>query len=266
MASGPALLAYAAYDNLFFVLVVGFVGGLAMVWDGFSTWRKSRLVEDTPRERVRSVAAGRTELQGTVLPIDDTRSAPFSDDEYLLARWEVEAYRSDDDGKSWVTVEEELDWVPFELHDGTDAIRIDPAPDGTIEIEEGLRTQIEVGRLDAEPAPVREYLRERSDVALPDRSGVTGSLFSEKRRYTQSIVPPGETCYVLGAAQPEPVADGGEELVLGEDEASETFILSTKRESELVSTFRWRSPAELVGGLCLSAVCLFLLLTLYTGL
>jgi len=241
-------------------LLAGFGFGLYLVYDGFTTWQDKRLVEDTPTERVRSAAAGRTEVQGTCTPVEGPTRAPFTGEDCLVATWEIEEYHSDDDGGHWETIDEGVVGVPFYLDDGTGRIRVEPDPAGTYEIEDEFSTRLEVDGGDVEPEAVRTFLRAETAVDVPDRGGVVGSLFGERRRYTEYAVPPGEHCYVLGGARPERV-DGAdrERLVLGREEASDEFIFSTMHEEALVSHYERWAPLEMVGGICLSAVCLYLL-------
>lgn len=242
-------------------VVAGFGFGLYLVYDGFTTWQDKRLIEDTPTETVRSAAAGRTEVQGTCTPVDEPAEAPFTGEDCVLATWEIEAYRSDDDGGHWETIDEGVVSVPFHLDDGTGRMRVEPDAEGTYEIEGEFRTRYEVDGGESEPRPVRQFLATRSSADVPDRDGVLGSLFSERRRYTEWIVPPGETCYVLGGSSPERVGgDDREQLVLRRDEASGEFICSTMREERLIEHYERWAPLKMAGGLGLSAVCLYILI------
>lgn len=259
--SDAAAVPLDSHGDALEALVVGFGFGLYLIYDGFTTWQDKRLVEDTPRETVRAAAAGRTELQGTCSPVGEPATAPFTGSDCLLATWEIEEYRSDDDGGHWHTVDEGVVSVPFELDDGTGRMRVEPDPDGTYEIEDAFRTRYEVDGGDPEPEPVRRFLRTHTSVDVPDRDGVLGSLFGERRRYTQYAVPPGETCYVLGGARPEPVdGQARQRLVLRAEEVGGTFLLSSMRENRLVSHYERWAPLKLAGGLGLSAVCLYVLL------
>jgi len=88
-----------------------FLVGLVLVYDGFSTWQRMRLMQDTPTEKVRSAAVGRTELNGTGKPIDAPLRRPFDDGTCLVATWEIEEWEEDHDDDSpgrdghWSTVD-----------------------------------------------------------------------------------------------------------------------------------------------------------------
>lgn len=243
-------------------LAVGFVIGLVLIYDGFGKWQQLRLMQDTPTERIRSVAAGRTELNGTARALEGTLPRPFTDGECLVATYEIEEWRSDDDGGHWDTIDEGVLVREFALDDGTGTIRVAPTEDATYEISDRYTTEVTVGGSESEPPEIRAFLRTHTSVDAGDSTGLTGMLFDSKRRYTEAVVPPGTDLYVLGGATP--TRDGGgsnaDRLVLGRDEASDEFIISDRSEDALVSSYRWRAPAEIVGGLALSSVTLFLLL------
>lgn len=245
------------------MLAVGVLMGLWLIYDGFRTWQQLRLMQDTPTEPIRSVAVGRTELNGTAGVLEGTVDRPFTDGECLVATYEIEEYESDDDGGHWDTIDEGVIARDFALDDGTGTIRVAPTEDATYEISEQYRTELTVGGSEREPPAVREFLRTHSSAAAGDATGLTGMLFDSKRRYTEAVIPPKTALYVLGGATPmAEVADSNpDRLVLSRDEASDEFILSDKSEDALVSSYRWRAPAEIVGGLALSSVTLFLLLS-----
>lgn len=246
-------------------VVLGFLFGLWLIYDGFRKWQQLRLMEDTPTERVRSAAVGRTELTGTAVETEGTVDRPFTDGECLLATYEIEEWRSDDDGGHWNTIDEGVHARRFAIDDGTGQMCVDPDEEGTYEISDRHTTQITVGGSEREPPEIAAFLRQHSSVDAGSSEGVTGLLFDQKRRYTQQVIPPETDLYALGGASPRRRAgesgSNAERLVLSEDEATGEFIVSDLSEDTLVSNYRWRAPVQIVGGLALSSVTLFLILT-----
>ncbi len=261
-------------------LVAGFFVGLYLVYDGFGKWKTKRLMEDTPTEKVRSMAAGRTELEGTAHNDGQTVEAPFSDEECLHIDWEVEEYRKDpdDDDYDWETVAQGSQSVPFSLDDGTGRVLVRAAGgDATFEISDSNTRRITVGGGQRPPGEVAEFIErhdgqhERAsftenpvdalgDFVASDRIGHS----NRKRRYTQEVLPDGSDVYLLGSAVPRE-ADGemaGQEdlLELTRDEDLDKFLISDRSEEELESYYEKWGPLEVVGGLALSAICLALLL------
>lgn len=246
------------------ILVIFFVVGLGLVYDGFQKWKRMRLIQDTPTEKVRSAAVGRTELDGNCVPCEGTISAPFTDEECLVARYEVEEWEEDDNddsGGDWKTIESGTRYRPFELDDGTGSMRVEPEDDATFKFGNEHRTRIRVGRRQREPDEVVAFLREHTDQSVPMSGTISGTLFGDKRRYTQEIIPPGEDLYLLGGAHPHEGGSGSnaDRLVFGRDEGSDEFIISTLGQDAIISKYKFRAPAQIVGGLAISAFMLFLL-------
>lgn len=88
-----------------------------------------------------------------------------------------------------------------------------------------------------------------------------------RRRYSQAILPINEEVYVFGGATQRPGATGGnaDRLVIETDESTGRFIVSDKDEHGLVRYYNRRSPLYILGGLALSALMLYLLLTMFGG-
>jgi hypothetical protein len=251
------------------VALIFFGIGLVIVYSGFTTWQQMRLIQDTPTEKIRSAAVGRTELKGTGKPIGDPVRRPFGDGVCLLATYEIEEWEEDhhdDDhagGGHWSTVESGTLVVPFELDDGTGRIRVEPDDDVALEIKDEHVHRVRVGAREEEPQHIVEFLRTHTDQDVPTSDGIMGFLFGEQRRYTERYIPVEADLYLLGATEPMGDAHGSNEerLVFRRDSASDEFIISEKSENELVSGYKWSGPAKIVAGIAISAVSLYFALT-----
>ncbi|MBX0288190.1 GIDE domain-containing protein [Haloarcula salinisoli] len=246
-------------STLFFLAMFG--GGLYFVYSGFRTWQRMRLIQDTPTEKIRSAAAGRTEVEGAGRPVGTPVGRPFGDGDCLVATYTVERYDSDDDGGDWETIDSGTRYGPIQLDDGTGTLVVEPDDETRFEFDDAHVREIEVGGREQEPPEIADFLRANGDVSVPDRDGVTGFLFSERRRYTERWIPVGQQLYVLGGAQPgEPSETNSSGLVLRRDEASGEFIVSAESEDELVTEAKWKAPVKMAGGLAASVAGLYLLL------
>jgi len=242
--------------------------GLFLVYDGFRTWQRMRLMQDTPTEKIRSAAVGRTELSGVGRSLGDPLRRPFDDGSCLAATWEIEEWEVDHDEKGrrtgghWSTVDSGTVSGPFQLDDGTGTLRVEPDDDTRFRFRDGHETKIRVRGSDREPDEVVDFLRNHTDVDVPPRGGISGFLFSEDRRYTQRYIPPDTDLYLLGATEPtDPDEHNSSGLVFRRDTGSGEFVVSALSESELVSGSRWIAPAKILAGLALSAAMLFFLLS-----
>ncbi|MFB6192321.1 MAG: GIDE domain-containing protein [Haloarculaceae archaeon] len=224
--------------------------GLAAIYGGFDEWRKKRLIQDTPTEQVRSIAAGRTELNGTAKPTDGTVGQPFTDGECLYADWRIEEHHPDDDGSDWHTIDSGEVATPFALDDGTGSVRVAASTDADWEISDEHRTRIDVGSRESPPDEVRSFLETHSETDVGDE----GIVFGDRRRYTQEVLPPDEEVYVFGRAAEREGASGDNEarLVMERDGGSDRFIISDMTESELTGSLTKRAPLFILLGLAMS--------------
>jgi hypothetical protein len=224
--------------------------GLVAIYGGFDTWRKMRLVQDTPTEQVRSIAAGRTELNGIAKPTDGTVEQPFLDGECLYADWRIEEHKHDDDGSDWHTIDSGEVATPFALDDGTGAVRVAASTDADWEISDEHRTRIDVGERESPPDEIRSFLETHSETDVGDE----GIVFGDRRRYVQEVLPPDEEVYVFGRAAEREGASGDNEgrLVMERDGGSDRFIISDMTESELTESLSTRAPLFILLGLAMS--------------
>lgn len=158
------------------VLVLVFLGGLYLVYIGFKKYRVGRLIKNTATERVRSVAMGRTELNGHVRSAGETFEAPFTDDECVFRGWEIEEEReyqtTNEDGETeterkWVTIDSGTDAAPFYLEDDTGEIFVmaDEGADVTISSENRYGDTLSTGR--SFPSAVRTFMQADTDATDP---------------------------------------------------------------------------------------------------
>ncbi|PSQ36805.1 hypothetical protein BRD11_00915, partial [Halobacteriales archaeon SW_12_69_24] len=111
-------------------------GGAGLVKTGFTRRKQRTLMRDTPTEDVESIAVGPSEVKGSALAADgDPFPAPFSNDECVVADYEVEQYHEDDDGGHWNTVASGVVHTPFTLDDGTGRVLVEPHDDATFDLD-----------------------------------------------------------------------------------------------------------------------------------
>lgn len=119
--------------GLFVALVLVFLVGFAIMGAGAKRFQTGRLIKNTPTERVRSVAIGRTELQGKARDAGVVFDQPFTSGKCLYYSYsveqEVERTVKDDDGKTkkerkWETISSHSLAAPFYLDDGTGKILV----------------------------------------------------------------------------------------------------------------------------------------------
>lgn len=237
-------------------ILVLMAAGVWLIRKGFRRRRERALVRDTPTERVESLSIGPSEVTGSAVcpePID----APFSDDECVLAQYEVLEYSdsSNNSGGSWQTMDEGVRYSEFYLDDGSGRVLVCPSEDTQYELTPGDWTTERVDSSDRGPPAVQEFVHSHDSLDFPrDRSGREND-----RQYRQNLVLPDEEVYVFGTVQTrdrvESGASNAERLVIQkvEDDSyrEPMYLISDDSASDLLSRRRfaaWRLP---VGGLFL---------------
>jgi len=277
MAYEPVTIREAARLEVLLFVGLAFVASLLIIYWGFQTYQFGRLIRDTPTERIRSLAMGRTQVEGTVVPATGVFDQPFTDGQCVYADFSVEEYREyphdDDRDDQWETVQSETVSAPFFVDDGTGRILVDPAEETIYEISDDNSLSMKVSRGESAPDVVSEFLgggasegydgpraeavtyRSRSDL-----SSVSGT--SRPRKYHQEVLPVTDGIYVYGGASRrdptgENVAD--EDIYLGTDPGTNEFIVSDADEFSLAGGYTKRSVMYIVAGLLSGAMILGLL-------
>jgi hypothetical protein len=97
-----------------------FLGAVAVgsFWFWFLWWKKARLIDDTPRSRIRSAAQGYVELRGRgQLPASQSNLAPLTRRSCVWWMYKIERYESAGRRSAWSTVDSSTSTVPFLLQD-----------------------------------------------------------------------------------------------------------------------------------------------------
>jgi len=244
-----ASLLLLAFGGLFILI------GFGTIKYGFDRRQQANLVEETPTEDVESLSMGQSEIKGTAKPTDEgTITAPFTDDECLVAAWEVEEFvvRHDHDGsdtRRWTTEGVGLESVPFYVDDGTGQALVRPSTEATYDIDTEAEEPIVVPDGGDPPERVEKFL-EREDWEGHTVEGASWTNWSEAsrdysdgdRRYSQYLIELEEDVYVFGVAQPRDdvrAADNPANVVIEkmpEEDADleDMFMISDLDEEEIV--------------------------------
>jgi len=231
-----------------------FAGGLYFIWRGFKRWRQRTLIRDTPTERAQSLSIGPSEVSGTAVPATHgSLTAPFSDEECVVAQYEVEEYDTSGDNNSWKSIDEGVLWRPFYVDDGTGQVLVRPHDEATYDLDPSDWSETYVDSSRRGPEPVQQFV-EYMGLGYPsDASGQ-----SNDRKYRQNLVRTGESAYVFGTVQPrdrENVPDdaaNADRLVvqkITDDSMREPmFLISDDSETGLIDRRRWALWRLPVGG------------------
>lgn len=119
--------------GVFLIVLFFFLAGFALMAVGAKQFQTGRLIKNTPPERVRSMAVGRTELHGTARSAGVVFDQPFTPGKCLYYKYSVQEEREwkerNKDGETetkrqWKTVSSHSLAAPFYLDDGTGEVLV----------------------------------------------------------------------------------------------------------------------------------------------
>lgn len=245
MSYEPVTIREAAQLEVLLFVGLAFVGSLLIIYWGLQTYRFSRVIRDTPPEPVRSVAMGRTEVQGQIVPSERVFDQPFTEGQCVYGEYKVREYREnsndDDEDPEWKTIEKGSFGTPFYIDDGTGEILVEPTEETLYEISDENSTKIKVGKGDTPPQPVQEFLGSGGGGGTgssddDDGGGFSGFIHSLKSRFSGGedegddlALGDEPTDMEWDGEQPatdsqgEGVADGGAEASRAEGDAEESY-------------------------------------------
>ena len=247
---------------------------------GFRALRVQRVIADTPTARVRSLAMGLVELQGTVCARSSVNT-PFS--ARPCAWWEVELQTLSNSRKgvrNWSTVYRESSGQPFYLSDGTGEALV--YPQGA-EVRAGNVVTEETFGLGV-PEPYAGFMAGR-------QLGLRHIWSMGPMRFRERSLEDGQAVFLLGRAQPRAHAVSvsmDEEVLLatGTDAVGATrvrthdaechavirrgrddvaFLISNRSEKSMTMEYGLRAFGGLVGGPALALFGLWCLIELAKG-
>lgn len=222
------------------------VVGLILFFMGFSTLKRRRLIEDTPRSTIRAMAPGQVEIAGTTVAWRPL-AGPFSQKPCVYYEYLVEEQRERTVGTGkdrhtetyWATIKsEDTSLTPFYLDDSTAKALIKPEKAemvlvGSYELQPGFFQDI--------PPHVVEFLKAR-DV---DCYGLFG--FRRPLRFTERILALEQSLVILGTCQTsENLADAPEgaakDVCLAKGtRGGDLFLISAKSAKSLESGLAWKA-------------------------
>ena len=249
--------------------------GIWMFFQGFTKFRRHRLIANTPTSTVRGMALGLVEIIGKVRK-PDILISPIGKTRCALFKYTVQRYERHGKSSRWVTVARGNSYSePFFLDDGTGVVPVYPQGAEMVflsadyKFESGLFTGLNDDLL---------------DFLTANKIGAR-SLFGEYRfRFREWCLFEDQDVYVLGNAQKVPAAlekwdwgekdppffkewdkvryknsDPADDVIISKAE-NECFIISEEDQGDLDSKMNARGFWMIVGGALLSVLALGVLL------
>ena len=216
------------------------IATIVLLFVGYRAYYKKRLIEDVPTSKCQGVTIGLNELKGKAIthsPIIGYLSGQPC--VYYTYKIEEEYKRTvTRDGKKrterrWRTIASETRFRPFELHDDTGSIRVNPKGaefHGDVVVNKTCRRTdpMYYGK-----GPMRSLRRS------------TG-----RRRFREEIIPNQCKAYVMGDAR---VREDIVEPEIAHDEMGDLFLISSQSEGKLISKFGWQARGSFAGSILAAA-------------
>ncbi|MBZ5563227.1 MAG: hypothetical protein LAP13_12515 [Acidobacteriia bacterium] len=140
----------SSHDPLGYV-ILGFFGGLYYFFKGFRTFRKYRVVEDTPETRIRSIPMGLVDIQGQARG-QETLLSPITRTACFLYQVNIEEWHTDSKGGgSWKHYATDLQNVKFYLEDASGKVLID-STSAELDLPEGMKREVRSGLSHSSPS------------------------------------------------------------------------------------------------------------------
>lgn len=165
------------------VLVAGVLGYL-----GFSSWKRYKLMHDTPTSAIRSLRPGFMEAKGKLVAQGSLVESPMTKARCIYYRFVVEEHRRSGKNSRWVEVIDECRSTKAVIDDGTGTALVDFTG-----AELHLRTDASQrsGFLNDASDHLQEVLASRG-------RSTTGLVFNKAMRYRETVLHAGDELYVLG--------------------------------------------------------------------
>jgi hypothetical protein len=245
--------------DLAFWATAGLVTGPVLFWRGFRALRVRRLIQNTPTARIRSMAMGLVEINGTI-EARSSVTAPFSG--RPCAHWQVEIATRTNRRGGWTVVHRNASGNPFYLRDETGVAMVYPKG-ADCRIAHGVEEECLGISL---PSCYSDYMAEQG-------LGLRHLWRLGAMRFRERMLEPGQRVYVLGSAMPRArvltVSEGEALAATGTDDRSaqrlrsldsevvatvrqgeneRTFIISQDSERSLTFLMGWKATAMVWGG------------------
>lgn len=258
------------------ISLVMFLGGVGIFIYGFKILKKVKIIQNTPRSKIRSMAMGLVEIHGTA-KAKEFLIAPFSKLKCIYYKYVIKEYRRHTSGSGdnkrttyrWDTVATGERRIPFTATDETGNVDVNPSgaefnidPKKVFLQKAGL-----IGAFNVISSALKNFDNNpNNDVdiskwnltELDPKKDRTFMNTVGDRKYYEYFLQDNETLFVLGTA-----ANEASKISIKKGVNEPTFIISDKSEKDLLKNMKFKMIGFLLGGFILSIIGLVILLRLF---
>ena len=243
--------------------MIGFFIGLIIIATGFMRYLVVQKIKNTPLSKVSSASVGLVALAGKAR-LHEPQLSPISGVPVAFWRIFVSYYKSGKGG-GWEGFYTAASKNPLSLEDETGTIPV--LPDGAdIEIPSNLSFEgfiSERGLVIREPATMDPRVLKFIE-SLDEK---TQEIFAQNRErnilVNEYVIRENDPLFVLGSALPADDVPGlgSETLVVRQAPNDPTMYISDSSEGAFTKTMTGHMYLQIIAGLALSAICLYMLLS-----
>ena len=243
--------------NFHFLFILG--GGISLFF-GINAFIKKRKIENTPTSKIRSLAMGVVELNGSAVWKEKLIS-PMSQNPCVYYDAEIQEYRKSGKSGKYVTIGEEKKGELFFVQDETGKVMVD-ASNAKIDVK--TKSTYKIGRSLLGRQRMEELCK-RHNINTMNFLGLTRRL-----RVIETLIRPNQGLYVLGNAVNNPyVKDGSviknEDDILIKKSKKQNLIISDKTEREIIRKNLLISTILIPLGSLLVAIGIWFLFIVFKG-
>lgn len=276
--------------RIFFWSVAGIVGGIYLFFKGFLKLWEKRLIENIPTSKVRSIAMGLVELQGTAVP-DVLLAGPYTKSPCVFYHIIIERFVRSKNSTYWVKELEMKTEIPFFIQDETGSVVVDPrGADTNLPVRyrriEGHKRYSEYNIMEKETIYVlgtakrTESLEEKihsqvearlkeiiKNPAEKQKMDVNKDMWIDeneleiaRKKIKDEVIKEFSRIGQEFKNSVHSVPDSLKNIVIGKGELDKHFLLSNKSEKEMINSIKYRAFFYTVGGAILTLICLKIIL------
>ncbi|MDD5583448.1 MAG: GIDE domain-containing protein [Candidatus Omnitrophica bacterium] len=235
-------------DKLLFYSFIGAGFGVWAFVRGWKTLRLTRVIQEIPTSKVRSLALGLAEVSGTIAPLQVIQS-PILKKTCVFYHCKVEEYRRSGKSGHWVVIKDLKTFFPFYVEDETGKVLVENS-DADVRVHIDLKYQ--TGSFSSCPEHVATFCSEYG-VAL------NGFWGRRPLRFTEYVLEPQDVVYVLGTAKDNPhvkeFLKNQDNIMMGISEEAPYYVISDYSEKELLQQLSLRTYLSIWGGPILFLAC-----------
>ncbi|HJX05284.1 MAG TPA: GIDE domain-containing protein [Candidatus Nanoarchaeia archaeon] len=234
MASG------GGFGDVILQIVAIIVGALCYRL-GFSLLKKKRIIQNTPTSKIRSLAMGKVEVNGEVVPAkEELLKSPLSGKDCVYYHYTIEKQVKRGKISSWELLARGGNKTDFYIKDDTGKVLINPSG-ADIQLKESF--SFDCSFFDCfrrTPLAVKQLFVKHNLTSYDNFFGKFNGL-----RVLEYVIEPKARLYIMGTAEDNPsveeatAQDGISDIIITTSKSGDPYVISDSPEKKIISNYRY---------------------------